>query len=55
MNIGFVGLGSMGQGMAGCLLGGGHQVTVWNRSQAPVEGLVPVCQPASRQPLSEIT
>jgi len=40
MNIGFVGLGSMGQGMAGCLLGGGHQVTVWNRSQAPVEGLV---------------
>ncbi len=33
MDLGFVGLGAMGQGMAGVLLRAGHRVTVWNRSR----------------------
>ena len=32
MRIGFIGLGRMGQGMAGRLLGGGHDLLVYNRS-----------------------
>src|SRR5712672_3332580 len=32
MNIGFIGLGRMGQGMASRLLGGGHDLLVYNRS-----------------------
>ncbi|SFW21692.1 NAD(P)-dependent oxidoreductase [Luteibacter sp. UNCMF366Tsu5.1] len=32
MRIGFIGLGSMGVGMAGNLIKGGHALTVWNRS-----------------------
>ena len=32
MRIGFIGLGSMGAGMAANLIKGGHDVTVWNRS-----------------------
>jgi 3-hydroxyisobutyrate dehydrogenase-like beta-hydroxyacid dehydrogenase len=32
MNIGFIGLGNMGSGMAGCLLKSGHQLRVWNRT-----------------------
>ncbi|SEO54422.1 hypothetical protein SAMN02800692_1066 [Luteibacter sp. UNC138MFCol5.1] len=32
MRIGFIGLGSMGAGMAGNLVKAGHDVTVWNRS-----------------------
>ena len=36
----FVGLGSMGSGMARRLLGAGHTVHVWNRSRGPVDELV---------------
>ncbi len=32
MNVGFVGLGRMGQGIAGRVLGGGHRLTVFNRT-----------------------
>ena len=32
MDIGFIGLGSMGSAMATNLVGAGHRVTVWNRS-----------------------
>lgn len=32
MNVGFVGLGKMGHGMAQNLIGAGHTVTVWNRT-----------------------
>ena len=32
MNVGFVGLGRMGQAIAGRVLGGGHQLTVFNRT-----------------------
>jgi 3-hydroxyisobutyrate dehydrogenase-like beta-hydroxyacid dehydrogenase len=40
MKIGFVGLGRMGGHIAENLLKAGHQVTVWNRSPAPVAALV---------------
>lgn len=40
MKIGFVGLGRMGVHVAENLLKAGHQVTVWNRSRAPVQELV---------------
>ena len=32
MDIGFIGLGNMGRGMAGNLTKAGHRVTVYNRS-----------------------
>lgn len=38
--IGFLGLGSMGSALARRLVGGGHRVSVWNRSPAAVEALV---------------
>ena len=40
MKVGFIGLGNMGAAIAGNILGAGHQVTVWNRSPAPVADLV---------------
>ncbi|MGI4848249.1 MAG: NAD(P)-dependent oxidoreductase [Janthinobacterium lividum] len=33
MNIGFIGIGSMGAAMVPHLVAGGHQVTVWNRNR----------------------
>ena len=33
MKVGFVGLGRMGQAMAARLLGGGHELVVYNRSR----------------------
>jgi 3-hydroxyisobutyrate dehydrogenase-like beta-hydroxyacid dehydrogenase len=38
--LGFLGLGSMGSGMARRLIDAGHTVKVWNRSPEPVEALV---------------
>ncbi|NKF24560.1 NAD(P)-dependent oxidoreductase [Solimonas marina] len=40
MNIGFIGLGGMGRGIAANLLRAGHRVQVWNRSPGPVDELV---------------
>jgi 3-hydroxyisobutyrate dehydrogenase-like beta-hydroxyacid dehydrogenase len=40
MDVGFVGLGQMGAGMAGRLLEAGHRVAVWNRDPAKTAGLV---------------
>ncbi|MEY4964686.1 MAG: hypothetical protein RL274_269 [Pseudomonadota bacterium] len=40
MRIGFIGLGRVGGHVAGNLLKAGHSVTVWNRSQEPVQALV---------------
>ena len=40
MRIGFIGLGSMGQGMARHLVKGGHEVRVWNRTAARAKPLV---------------
>jgi len=39
MEIGFLGLGAMGRGMAARLVEMGHRVRVWNRSAGPVEEL----------------
>ncbi len=40
MNVGFLGLGGMGRGMAASLISAGHHVRVWNRSRDPVDALV---------------
>jgi 3-hydroxyisobutyrate dehydrogenase-like beta-hydroxyacid dehydrogenase len=40
INVGFVGLGSMGRAMAASLLRAGHRVQVWNRTPEPVRALV---------------
>lgn len=40
MDVGFVGLGAMGRGMAANLLRAGHSVRAWNRSPGPVDELV---------------
>jgi 3-hydroxyisobutyrate dehydrogenase-like beta-hydroxyacid dehydrogenase len=40
MDIGFIGLGKMGQAIAGHLLASGHRVRVWNRSPEPITALV---------------
>ncbi len=39
MKVGFLGLGSMGEPMAGNLVAAGHQVTVWNRTAAKAGSL----------------
>ena len=39
MDVGFLGLGQMGSGMAGRLLEAGQRVTVWNRSAGKAEAL----------------
>lgn len=38
--VGFLGLGAMGSAIANRLLTAGHDVTVWNRSDGPVEAMV---------------
>ena len=50
MKIGFIGLGRMGHHVAANLLKAGHQVTVWNRSQAPVQALVEKGAVAAKSP-----
>src|ERR1700754_1174013 len=40
MDIGFIGLGSMGRGMAANLVNAGHTVTVYNRNAAKADPLV---------------
>ena len=40
MQVGFIGLGNMGAGMAGNLLKAGHEVTVYNRTPEKAEPLV---------------
>ena len=40
MDIGFIGLGNMGRGMAANLIGAGHRVTVYNRSSGKAGALV---------------
>lgn len=40
MRIGFLGLGNMGSAVARHLLKAGHEVTVWNRTQARAEALL---------------
>lgn len=40
MEIGFIGLGDMGQGIVPRLLGAGHSVTGWNRTASKAEPLI---------------
>jgi 3-hydroxyisobutyrate dehydrogenase-like beta-hydroxyacid dehydrogenase len=40
MNVGFIGLGRMGAGMAANLLNAGHQVTVYNRTPGKAKALI---------------
>ena len=39
MNVGFLGLGTMGKSMAANLMKAGHTLTVWNRSPGPAQEL----------------
>ena len=39
MDIGFIGLGSMGQAMAANLIKAGHHLRIWNRSRGPADDL----------------
>lgn len=39
MDVGFIGLGAMGRGMAANLIKAGHRVRVWNRSPGPADEL----------------
>ncbi|OBG69925.1 NAD(P)-dependent oxidoreductase [Mycobacterium sp. E3305] len=48
MDIGFIGLGKMGQGMATNLVQAGHRVTVYNRSPEKAEPLVQAGASAAR-------
>jgi 3-hydroxyisobutyrate dehydrogenase-like beta-hydroxyacid dehydrogenase len=40
MRVGFVGIGTMGSGMAGCLLAAGFELTVYNRTPGRVAALL---------------
>jgi 3-hydroxyisobutyrate dehydrogenase-like beta-hydroxyacid dehydrogenase len=42
MDVGFIGLGQMGRGMAANLVKAGHRVRIWNRSPEPAEDLVKI-------------
>jgi 3-hydroxyisobutyrate dehydrogenase-like beta-hydroxyacid dehydrogenase len=50
MDIGFIGLGKMGQAIVGHLLRNGHRVRVWNRSPEPVKALVAQGAAAAAKP-----
>jgi 3-hydroxyisobutyrate dehydrogenase-like beta-hydroxyacid dehydrogenase len=50
MKVGFIGLGSMGTGMASNLVAAGHQVTVWNRSESATEKLASLGAKVVRTP-----
>ena len=49
-DIGFIGLGIMGRGMAANLLRAGHDVTVWNRTASRAEPLVAMGASVSADP-----
>lgn len=50
MDVGFIGLGSMGSAIAENLLKAGHRLTVWNRSPEPAERLAAHGARAVRDP-----
>jgi 3-hydroxyisobutyrate dehydrogenase-like beta-hydroxyacid dehydrogenase len=50
MEIGFAGLGKMGQAISARLLSSGHRVRVWNRSPEPVKELVAKGAQAASKP-----
>jgi 3-hydroxyisobutyrate dehydrogenase-like beta-hydroxyacid dehydrogenase len=50
MKVGFIGLGAMGCAMASNLVAAGHNVTVWNRSEAATEKLASLGAKVVRTP-----
>jgi 3-hydroxyisobutyrate dehydrogenase len=50
MRIGFIGLGIMGKPMVKHLIGAGHQLTVWNRSQPGIDEMVQAGATAAANP-----
>jgi 3-hydroxyisobutyrate dehydrogenase-like beta-hydroxyacid dehydrogenase len=50
MNVGFIGLGHMGVGMAANLLKAGHHVTVYNRTPGKAEALTALGAKVSARP-----
>ena len=48
MNVGFVGLGVMGQGIVPRLIAAGHSVTGWNRNKDKAKQLAKVAGVAKR-------
>lgn len=54
MKIGFLGLGNMGQAVAGNLLKGGHELLVWNRSPDVAKPLVEQGATAVTEPASTL-
>jgi 3-hydroxyisobutyrate dehydrogenase-like beta-hydroxyacid dehydrogenase len=50
VKIGFLGLGQMGQGMAGNLIAAGHQLTVYNRSPGKTDALLKRGATAAKTP-----
>ena len=54
MRIAFLGLGSMGIGMAGNLLKAGHELTVWNRTRAKAEEFAKSGAKAAKTPAEAV-
>ncbi len=50
MNVGFIGLGHMGQAIAGNLLRAGHQLRVWNRTPSAAQPLEQAGAQVVREP-----
>ena len=50
MNVGFLGLGTMGKAMAANLIKAGHTVTVWNRSPGPFAELAALGATVAKTP-----
>jgi 3-hydroxyisobutyrate dehydrogenase-like beta-hydroxyacid dehydrogenase len=55
MKVGFVGIGRMGEVMAGQILAGGHQVTVYNRSPGKTDALAQAGARVATELLSAVT
>jgi 3-hydroxyisobutyrate dehydrogenase-like beta-hydroxyacid dehydrogenase len=55
MKIAFIGLGNMGSGIAQCVLKGGFDLTVWNRTPAKTEPLVAMGAKAARTAKEAVT
>ncbi len=50
MNVGFLGLGTMGKSMAANLIKAGHTLTVWNRSPGPAQELAALGATVAKTP-----
>lgn len=53
MQIGFIGLGKMGAGLASRLVSAGHQVLAWNRSEHPQKNVSELAELSTKLPAGE--